>query len=123
MPGRGSPRDILADWPCIQARHLAGDSLADIARDYGCSVRLIETIIDKKPMREVRGFTLEGPRRYDLNQPLKRHTAEAISKFLSSFDDLLTKDTPKNNQKLRSATDVLLRAAARVRLALELKRE
>lgn len=123
MAVRRPAKDILADWRYIKARRLAGDSLASIARDYGCSVRLIETMLDSQPMRDACGFESEGLRPYELTPALRCRTAAAISIFLSNFDHFLTSDTPKNTQNFRVATEELLRAAARVRLALEFRRK
>jgi hypothetical protein len=114
-----------AEWPRIQSRYLAGDSLANIARDYRCTVRLIQGMLKEKTERtgaEARvAFYGGGPfAGYQIDDVLRRRVAETMVTFLFSFDYVLKENTGERMQDLRKATDNLLRAGARVRLALEL---
>jgi len=135
MQGRRTVGPIPpAEWPRIQSRYLAGDSLAKIARDYGCTVRLIQTILKKKAEAAhsasgaearvaFRGQAFDGNGArggYQLDAGLRSRVTDTMVAFLSSFDHVLSGYTQKDLQNLRGATEHLLRAAARVRLALEL---
>jgi hypothetical protein len=115
-----------AEWPSIQSRYLAGDSLANIARDYRCTVRLIRGMLKEKTERgvaraEARVAFYGGPfAGYRIDDVLRRRVTETMVTFLFSFDHVLRENTREAMQDLQNATENLLRAGARVRLALEL---
>jgi hypothetical protein len=115
-----------AEWPRIQSRYLAGDSLANIARDYGCTVRLIHEMLKEKAERGAVGaearVALHGGAfpGYRIDEVLRRRVTETMVTFLFSFDHVLKGNTKETTRDLQNATENLLRAAARVRLALEL---
>jgi hypothetical protein len=116
-----------AEWPRIQLRYLAGDSLASIARDYGCTARFIHDMLKSKAERSAvagseaqvafYGNAFPG---YRIDQILRRRVAETMVTFLFSFDRALNENTRQAKRDLQNATENLLRATARVRLALEL---
>jgi hypothetical protein len=116
-----------AEWPRIQLRYLAGDSLASIARDYGCTARFIHGMLKSKAERgavaasEARAaFYGDAFPGYRIDRILRRRVAETMVTFLLIFDCALNENTRQATRDLRHATENLLRAAARVRLALEL---
>jgi hypothetical protein len=127
MRGRTRGGKISAgEWPRIQSRYLAGDSLANIARDYRCTVRRIQEMLKEKTERgvgeaEARVAFYGGPfAGYQIDDVLRRRITETMVTFLFSFDHLLKENTRETMQDLQNATDKMLRTGARVRLALEL---
>jgi hypothetical protein len=125
MRGRTRGGKISAtEWPRIQSRYLAGDSLANIARDYHCTVRLIQGMLKEKTERtgaEARVAFYGGPfAGYRIDDVLRRRVTETMVTFLFSFDHVLRENTRETMRDLQNATENLLRAGARVRLALEL---
>jgi hypothetical protein len=66
------------------------------------------------------GFDRDDAAGYRLDAALRSRLADVIEMFLFSFDQLLAGRTAENIQNLQKTTDQLLRAAARVRLVLEL---
>jgi hypothetical protein len=116
-----------AERPRIHSRYLGGDSLANIARDYGCTVRLIEGLLKETAERraavgaEARVAHYGGPfAGYGIDKVLRRRVTDTMVTFLFSFDHVLKANTKESMQDFQNATENLLRAAARVRLALEL---
>jgi hypothetical protein len=111
-----------AEWLRIQSRYLAGDSLPNIARDYGCTVRLIQGLLKEMAERSaVRVASYGGAfPGYGIDEVLRRRVTETMVAFLFSFDHVLKGNTKETIRDLRNATENLLRATARVRLALEL---
>jgi hypothetical protein len=57
---------------------------------------------------------------YRIDDVLRRRVTGTMVTFLLSFDHVLKENTGETMQDLQDATDDLLRAGARVRLALEL---
>lgn len=115
-----------AEWPRIRSRYLGGDSLADIARDYGCTVQFLRGLLKRNAARgavaeETQAGTYESVfDGYRLDAELRHRVADTMVTFLSTFDHVLKGNTRKTMRDLHAATENLLRAAARVRLALEL---
>lgn len=121
-----------AEWVRIQSRYLAGDPVANIARDYGCTERLIHAALKEKAERAEsaaegrlaaqRGVFSDAELRaaYRLDAALRGRVAETMIAFLARFDHLLKGNTQENMRNLHNATEHLLRAAARVRLAIEM---
>ena len=157
-----------AEWPAIAARHSGGESLASIARAYGCTAPAIRYIVErqrtaqhrdrKSAMRSKAGSLAEEPSLHDPlpgarsgdprsgegSFPLEKNRATTrpasaiqsglslsfresimveVSAFLVAFDAVVRQLTDENLELLRTATDRLLRAAARVRIELERGRE
>jgi hypothetical protein len=116
-----------AEWPRIRSRYLAGESLANIARDYGCTMRFVQGMLKGKTGRSgavgaeawvaFYGDAFPG---YRIDEILRRRVAETMVMFLFSFDSALNENTRQATQDLQNPTENLLRVAARVRLALEL---
>jgi hypothetical protein len=153
-----------AEWPAIIARHTGGETLASIARSYGCTAPAIRYIVnrqarasqaDNKTLRSAAaaaarevaansGQTASGqqsenvsvskanaaarndviempgrPTRSGIDRQLRELVNSDIAVFLVTFDAALLKNSSDNRNALLEATDRLLRAGARTRIALE----
>jgi hypothetical protein len=139
------PRKIpRLEWPAIADRHRQGESFASIARAYSCTPPAIRYIVGREskgragatagvpPSAVSRPSTVfrpgsaavPGPGRQTqlttgLNVGLRDSTTGEVANFLVAFDEALEATTPRALEDLRDATDRLLRAVARVRIALE----
>jgi transposase-like protein len=125
------------EWGAIAARHATGESLARIARDYDCTAPAIRYIVRQESAsaakaegargapqtpREDRG--VESPPAAaaadsGLDFRLRAAITVEISAFLVALDDAMGEGKTEALQRLREATDRLLRAAARIRIELE----
>jgi hypothetical protein len=116
-----------SEWPSIVARHRRGESLASIARGYGCTAPAIAYIIRRSAAAESGAAAGEAapsrpssrPVRQALDPQLRERVNSDVAAFLVAFEaacDELTGDTV---QRLLEATDRLLRAGARTRIELE----
>ena len=160
MPEVESKRKIdRNEWSAIIARHATGESLASIARAYGCTPPAIRYIVRqgrrpeahgeddqadaasapighegesgrlhansvslRPPARPV-GFSATQPEAESRNEGFNFSLREAmtleVSAFLVAFDAVVARPSAEAFDQLRSATDRLLRAAARIRIELE----
>ncbi|PWC42126.1 hypothetical protein [Azospirillum sp. TSO22-1] len=130
------------EWPAIRARYAGGESLASIARDYGCTGPAIRYIVNRPaaaadddrpvpaappPGRAPRpeGRPTETPARAEppaaagIDPDLRRRVSSEIASFLAVFDSFLTESSPDSYDQLIDATDRLMRVAARTRIELE----
>jgi hypothetical protein len=131
-----------SEWRGILARHNSGETLASIAKSFGCTGPAIRYIVDKEIGRddvivESAQVNLEAghivrepatiaavPRSPDfhtekaIDQQLRERVNSDIAAFLVAFDSAFDRDSAIHRQALLEATDRLLRAAARTRLAL-----
>jgi hypothetical protein len=114
-----------ADWPSIAARHRRGESLASIARAYGCTPPAIAYIVKRSAADgsgAAPGAATGGPRIAGgnaLDPAMRERIHSDVAAFLVAFEaacDELNRDT---QQRLLEATDRLLRAGARTRIELE----
>ncbi len=129
------------EWPKIAARYQSGESLTDIARSYRCTAPAIRYIVKRVSSRPVKGRTLAGNlaamskrvspsvlatarpnsgsaselQRSDLWDTINRDLAT----YLTVMDSLAVEESDGNYEALLTATDQVLRATARTRLALE----
>jgi hypothetical protein len=124
-----------SEWSAIGARHATGESLASIARHYRCTAPAIRYILnterrlsgsdDIQAPIATQGTVKDALGRssdrstvgFDLN--LKEGMTLEISKFLVAFDAIFAGATPQALNRLREATDRLMRVMARVRIELE----
>ena len=132
-----------SEWPKIVARYRAGDTIAQIGRDYGCTGPAIRYIVkradafekpaqDKKetssasqsqplappvtpPFRPARGAAAEGV----LAAELRDRVSGDVASFLVALDQLASVGSATSAAELREATDRLMRSAARIRLEVE----
>lgn len=134
-PGRGllgSKRQkgkiAATEWPAIAARHRSGESLASIARAYGCTAPAIAYILKRtaaaaapKPSIAAKGTApaaqTEGGTAFD--PQLRERVNSDVAAFLVAFEAACDELTEETRRKLIEATDRLLRAVARTRLEIE----
>lgn len=155
------------EWPAIRMRYAAGESLASIARDYGCTGPAIRYIVnrpvgadgtagiaalpavqpdtqeveapetagrfgapERPPARRDEAPVLARPDRSGdgsdeaqgtsgIDPDLRWRVSSEIASFLAVFDSFLTDNSPETYDQLLSATDRLMRVAARTRIELE----
>jgi hypothetical protein len=127
----------VQEWSVIATRHQQGESLASLARAYGCTAPAISYIVRRVANPEqsrsrivegrvalagaaapaVRAEPQEGPRAID--PQLRDRVHSDISTFLVAFDAACTKLNAETRARLLDATDRLLRAGARTRIELE----
>ncbi len=65
------------EWPTIRSRHAAGQSLASIARDYGCTGPAIRYIVNRPADADGMVGTAPPPQGGDLSDNNQRPAAEA----------------------------------------------
>src|SRR5262249_3913669 len=148
MAKREKGKIARTEWPAIVGRYAGGESLASIARSYGCTAPAIRYIVNRKagaapevePTQngDASGASPPRPRGRSPPQPEQRTQAGAnsiagsaidtvlrervnsdIAAFLVAFDAAFAVNSARNRMALREATDRLLRAGARTRIALE----
>lgn len=104
----------------ILRRYAAGDTLAEIAGNYGCSVRLIRTILERQARhpRPIANGSGRISSMKPLDTALRSRISEAMVRFLIVLDAALARATGKNLGELHESADQLMRAVARVRLEL-----
>lgn len=124
----------VREWPSIAARHQQGESLASIARAYGCTAPAISYILRRvatseetqgrsgrlaasEPMARLRVVQATADARLD--PQLRERVHSDISAFLVAFDAACGELSEDTGARLLEATDRLLRAAARTRIELE----
>lgn len=130
-----------SDWSAIRNRHAAGESLASIARDYGCTGPAIRYIINRPtdtpagngdaqadaapaaataapPPAPAREAAKPAPAP-GIDPELRWRVSSEIASFLTEFDSFLTSDSPARYDALLAATDRLMRVAARTHIELE----
>lgn len=137
------------EWPKIAERFQRGETLASIARGYGCTPPAIRYILARSPSvaaetRQPRtahaAASDEGPNPISKGQTEERGTEgllrdlvasrssgteiwgrinNDIATFLAAMDALSASETVSNYEALLRATDRLLWASARTRLELE----
>ena len=125
-----------AEWAAIAARHATGETLASIARDYNCTAPAIRYIVRQEAAlaggRQVVSVEMpasDAPSSRELDPlaspvsgfdaRLRNAMTVEISAFLVALDDVGVQGTSETYNRLREATDRLLRAAARIRIGLE----
>jgi hypothetical protein len=131
-----------SEWAKIAARREAGESFAEIARDYSCSPPAIRYIVNRTKRRDGspgnslrqrkigRGFiplvpsasgaaTGGSERPLQIDAALRQRVGSAIASFLAAFDASLGGRSASALDELLEATDSLMRAAARTRIELE----
>jgi len=163
MAQRPQRKIARTEWKVIAGRYAAGESLARIARDYGCTAPAIRYVVQQASKL---GFRSESEVAEDLSArarggAIERQSAartdpvadstEAspdlsasrtaamhaesglsgfdpglrdmvtveVSTFLVALDSVMVSPASVDFDRLRGATDRLLRAAARVRIELE----
>jgi transposase-like protein len=140
------------EWPAIAARKEAGEPIAHIARDYGCTAPAIRYIVNRIGSGELPSLAHgKGDKLNASEQPVpsgsssmariattpahntrRSPSGEArlspatcervvgeIAAFLVALDRAVAESSPKALAELRTSSEQLMRAAARVRIELE----
>jgi hypothetical protein len=137
-----------SEWAEIMARHKRGETLASIARSYGCTAPAIRYIVTRQMTDRTSETGRDSAARQPEDQPARerspsqnRHvpTSESaksalpaidrdlrervnsdVARFLVAFDTAFDHDTAESRVALREATDRLLRICAKTRMAVEM---
>jgi hypothetical protein len=137
-----------SEWSKIVARYQAGDSIAQLGRDYGCTAPAIRYIIKRTgafraaeegeraelaPSQKARvsaseeriggppgrvAHTMRAADERVLGAELRERVSADIASFLVALDQVV-EGSAKSAVELQDATDRLMRSTARVRLELE----
>lgn len=132
-----------SEWPAILARHNAGETLAGIAKSFGCTGPAIRYIVSRQAGRDEAAAAAQqtepgagmqlvpdrGPiaavQKHGgissgraIDEQLRERVNSDIAAFLVAFDAAYDRDSAGNRQALLVATDRLMRAGARTRIAL-----
>jgi transposase-like protein len=121
------------EWPNIARRHDSGESLAAIARSYGCTAPAIRYIVHRMQARSqevsaTRNTLADTSRPTSPSRGRESVPTESavwsrinrdIAAFLTAVDTLIVQHSNQNEEALLRATDSLLRASARTRIELE----
>lgn len=118
-----------AEWPAIAKRHRQGESLASIARAYGCTAPAIAYIVKRSGNGEAAESIAAEPKtngtraprasKAGLDYELRERVNSDVAAFLVAFEAACDALSASTCQKLLEATDRLLRAGARTRIELE----
>jgi hypothetical protein len=127
-----------SEWPKIVARFQAGDTIAQLGRDYGCTGPAIRYIIKRTgalaegargdsapsqrprippPLGVLRPVSPAATRA--LGHEIGKRVSADIASFLVALDQVVVEGTPQSAAELQETTDRLMRSIARVRLELE----
>jgi hypothetical protein len=136
-----------SEWSKIVARYQAGDSIAQLGRDYGCTAPAIRYIIKRNgafraaeggeradlapsqtrmsaPEERIGGrpirasHTMRAADERVLSAELRERVSADIASFLVALDQVV-EGSAESAAELQDATDRLMRSTARVRLELE----
>jgi transposase-like protein len=148
MPGvREKGKIAHTEWPKIVERYQAGESIAQIARHYGCTAPAIRYIIKRSDglrdgvepsgrgrvpvpsgrpsaaaVTETPASLAPFPRRTTrgvLAAELRKRISGDIACFLVALDQAVVDGSAGSTAELQEATDRLMRSTARIRLELE----
>lgn len=126
-----------SEWPKILHRHSSGEALASIARDYGCTAPAIRYIVGRaahqvddtssslalrrnSSTRPGRGARAVGKQKIArLEKVLNNGVTTDVALFLVAVDSAAANPTTDKLMQLRSATDRVMRCAARILIELE----
>jgi hypothetical protein len=132
------------EWPNILARYRKGETMAELARAYGCTAPAIRYILKRSGVPSFGGGGERGPavshgsaarpealstmtaapslrpiRGHILVPELRQRVSGDVASFLVALDYVDLEGSPQSMANLREATDRLMRSAARTRLELE----
>jgi hypothetical protein len=131
------------EWPNILARYRKGETMAELARAYGCTAPAIRYILKRSgvpngPAGEratvshsatarpeapstmtTTAPSLRPIRAHFLGPELRRRVSGDVASFLVALDYVDLEGSLESMANLQEATDRLMRSAARTRLELE----
>lgn len=138
-----------SEWPSISARYAKGEAIASIARHYGCTAPAIRYIVNRNQRPKVEDAiepptygasvgahpspakvaassesrTASAERAGDaavaFDVGIRERVGSDIAAFLVALDAVVAQPSPDVLSRLLTATDQLMRAAARTRIELE----
>jgi len=128
-----------SEWPKIIARYHAGETIAQIGRQYGCTAPAIRYIIKRTGNQTAappEGLPNEsrlrppstGPALHPdasavidrmLGAELRKRVSGDIASFLVALDQVVLEGTIGSAADLEEAADRLMRSVSRVRIELE----
>jgi hypothetical protein len=133
-----------SEWPNILARYRKGETMAELARAYGCTAPAIRCIRKRSGVPTGEGGGERGAavshgsaarpeasstmtaapslrpiRGHILGPELRQRVSRDVASFLVALDDVDLEGSPESMANLQEATDRLMRSAARTRLELE----
>jgi hypothetical protein len=135
-----------SEWSKIRGRYDAGDTIAQISRDYKCTAPAIRYIVkrtgalkehapalaDTLPAASSHGAEHPSARRLaaieantargldgNLDAELRRRVSGDVAAFLVALDQAVIAPSSESVASLQDVTDRLMRSAARVRIDLE----
>jgi hypothetical protein len=123
-----------SEWSKIVARYRAGESIAQIGRDYGCTAPAIRYIIKRAGAFGATGGAVRASAASSnpiaraapttdggggLAADLRERVSGDIASFLVALDQAVVEGSSRSVAELQEATDRLMRSTARVRLELE----
>lgn len=103
------------EWPEIRARHAAGESLASIARHYGCTGPAIRYIVNHPKLAD-------GATGTDLPRIITRHTDDAVGEAPAQTEvrSIVHSDINQTPPTGRTADKVAIDADLRWRVSSEI---
>jgi hypothetical protein len=133
------------EWPNILARYRKGETMAELARAYGCTAPAIRYILKRSGVPSGEGGGERGAavshgsaarpeapstmtaapslrpilRGHILGPELRRRVSGDVASFLVALDYVDLEGSLESIANLQEATDRLMRSAARTRLELE----
>jgi hypothetical protein len=140
MSKRQKGKIARGEWEKITRRYEAGESLASIARDYGCTAPAIRYIVTRPTGEQSRPAAQEAapgvssapavlariPMRAARTMPtalidseLRSRVTNDVARLLVAFENATGSHSPEPLEELRGAVDRLLRSASRVLIEIE----
>jgi hypothetical protein len=132
------------EWPNILARYRKGETMAELARAYGCTGPAIRYILKRSGLPSGEGGGERGAavshgsaarpealstmtaapslrpiRGHFLGPELRQRVSGDVASFLVALDYVDLEGSPESLANLQEATDRLMRSTARTRLELE----
>lgn len=133
MAKRQKGKIARTEWEKIARRHQGGESLASIARDYGCTAPAIRYIVNRPGLarRSAAPAAEEAPRTADsarsparlaaplIDRDLRARITNDVAFFLVAVENAADPSNAPSVDELRDAVERLLRSASRMLVVVE----
>lgn len=134
MAKRQKGKIARTEWEKIARRHQGGESLASIARDYGCTAPAIRYIVNRPILArgnaapsavEETSRSPEPPRSAArvapplIDRELRARITNDVAFFLVAVENAANPSTSPSVEELRDAVERLLRSASRMLVVVE----
>lgn len=132
MAKRQKGKIARSEWEKIARRHQSGESLASIARDYGCTAPAIRYIVNRPTLARgnVAPAAEEAPRMPESRAParlaaplidrdLRARITNDVAFFLVAVENAADPSNAPSVDELRDAVERLLRSASRMLVVVE----